>query len=185
MNVNRRTKEYKRKSKFLSLVLRHRPHIIGISLDKEEWASIDELLSGCLTKDIQISREELAEIVETNDKKRFTICTKTDRIRANQGHSIQVELNLELATPPPILYHGTSLRFKDSIMEKGLLKMNRHHVHLSQDIETAKKVGMRHGKVIILTIDTVKMLEDGHKFYRSENNVWLVDEVPTTYFVEN
>lgn len=178
-------KEYNQKSKFLSLVLRHQPHLIGISLDQEGWASIDELLSGCLTKNITITRDDLAKIVATNDKKRFTICEKSDRIRANQGHSISVELNLKEEIPPPILYHGTSVRFKNSIMEQGLLKMNRHHVHLSPDRETATKVGSRHGKVMILTIDTAKMLENEYKFYLSANNVWLVDHVPPTYFTES
>ncbi|WP_324281761.1 RNA 2'-phosphotransferase [Cyanobacterium aponinum UTEX 3221] len=175
-------KEHIKKSKILSLILRHQPEYIDIKLDEKGWVSINELLSGCEKKGIKISREEIEEIVKTNDKKRFTICKYTDKIKANQGHSINVSLNLKCANPPDILYHGTTIKFKDSIIKQGLLKMNRHHVHLSSDIETAKKVGSRHGKVMILVIDTKKMTEDGYKFYLSENNIWLVDQVPSIYF---
>ncbi len=174
-------KQNTKKSKFLSLILRHQPSVAGLELDEEGWVSIDKLLTGCASKGVNISRPELESIVSTNDKQRFTICQKTNRIRANQGHSIPIELNLTPTTPPDILYHGTATRFQDAIFDRGLLKMNRHHVHLSADKQMAKKVGQRHGKLLLLEINTGQMTEDGFEFYLSANNVWLVDRVPTCY----
>ena len=174
-------KKNNKKSRFLSLVLRHKPELINISLDEQGWASINDLLVGCKQQGVFISRRELETIVATNDKKRFTICENTNRIKANQGHSVKVDLNLTAVTPPDILFHGTATRFKDSIFAEGLLKMNRHHVHLSSNRQTAIKVGKRHGKLLLLQVNAKKMTEDGYDFYLTSNNVWLVDRVPSHY----
>lgn len=169
------------KSKFLSLVLRHKPDTIGIVLDRNGWVSVEELLAKSADYGLRLSRTELEEIVETNDKKRFAFSEDKTRIRANQGHSVEVELELEAAEPPERLFHGTVERFLGSIRTEGLKKMNRHHVHLSKDKETAEKVGDRRGEAIILTISSGDMFKDGHTFYLSENRVWLTDTVPVKY----
>lgn len=172
----------KRISKFLSYVLRHHPELINLNLDENGWANVDELITRSKRDPHEgISFEELDEIVETNDKKRFIFNEDKTRIRANQGHSIDIDLALISQKPPEFLYHGTAQNNVDSIFEKGIEKRNRKHVHLSQDIETATKVGMRHGKPIILTINTEKMFNDGIEFYLSENNVWLTDFVDIQY----
>lgn len=160
-------------SKFLSLILRHKPETIGLKLDKNGWADIDELIEK--SKDISLTRELIDEVVQKNDKRRFII--DGNRIRANQGHSIEVDLELKPLTPPDILYHGTATRFLDSIMQTGITKQSRQHVHLSQELETAISVGQRHGKVAILEVNAQEMLAKGHTFYRSENGVWLTDIV--------
>ena len=169
------------KSKFLSLVLRHKPDTIGIVLDRNGWVSVEELLAKSADYGLRLSRTELEEIVETNDKKRFAFSEDKTRIRANQGHSVEVELELEAAEPPERLFHGTVERFLGSIRTEGLKKMNRHHVHLSKDKETAEKVGDRRGEAIILTISSGDMFKDGYTFYLSENRVWLTDTVPVKY----
>ena len=174
-------KELKTKSKFMSLVLRHKPEAAGVSLDENGWCQIQDLLNGAESAGVSISSDELKEIVETNEKNRFRIDDEGLRIRANQGHSIKVELSLIETEPPRVLYHGTTIRFEESILKSGLKKMKRHHVHLSSDITTAKAVGMRHGKILILEIDSERMRNDGYKFYLSENGVWLVDQVPIQY----
>ena len=173
------------RSRFLSLVLRHRPETIGVELDEEGWVDIDALLTGCARTGNRLSRKELEEIVETNDKKRFVI--EGGRIRANQGHSVEIDLGLEPTEPPEVLYHGTVKRFLPSIQENGIVKGERQHVHLSGDSETATKVGSRRGKPIILKIDTAAMVKKGHQFFLSENGVWLTDHVPTDciYWEEN
>ncbi|MBW3524864.1 RNA 2'-phosphotransferase [Chryseobacterium sp. NKUCC03_KSP] len=172
----------KRISKFLSYVLRHHPELINLNLDENGWANVEELITRSKRDPHEgISFEELDEIVETNDKKRFIFNEDKTRIRANQGHSIDIDLALISQKPPEFLYHGTAQNNVDSILEKGIEKRNRKHVHLSQDIETATKVGMRHGKPIILTINTEKMFNDGIEFYLSENNVWLTDFVDIQY----
>jgi putative RNA 2'-phosphotransferase len=171
--------DYKKTSKFLSLVLRHKPSTIGIELDKNGWVTVSMLLKALAAHGHSITINQLEELVETNDKKRFII--DSDRIRANQGHSIDVELGLSPVAPPDMLYHGTATQFLDSILEKGLRKMKRHYVHLSSDIDTATKVGQRHGKPLILRIDARTMVENGITFYRSENGVWLVERVPKRY----
>ncbi len=174
-------KELKNKSKFLSLVLRHSPDTIGIHLDANGWAEIAELIEKCNTNHQNFDIEILKTIVETNDKKRFAFNEDNTKIRANQGHSIEIELNLKTVEPPTILYHGTINDFLTSIKEKGLQKMSRQHVHLSVDIETANKVASRRGKPIILKINAKQMHTDGFAFYCSENGVWLTNEVPIKY----
>lgn len=168
----------KRLSKQLSYVLRHKPESIGVTLDAQGWAKIDELLPKLK---YPMSRETLDRVVRENDKKRFSISLDGKRIRANQGHSIAIDLGLAPATPPDVLYHGTATRFLDAIFEQGLVKKSRQHVHLSLDTHTANKVGARHGKVFILRIDSAQMAKDGYVFFRSDNGVWLTDHVPVKY----
>ncbi|MDI9868980.1 RNA 2'-phosphotransferase [Flectobacillus roseus] len=168
-------------SKLLSKILRHQPDLIGIQLDENGWVEVSTLLQNLEKYQTQISFEQLKEVVDTNSKKRFSFNDDFSKIRANQGHSIEVDLALQTQIPPDILYHGTVEKNLDSIFEKGLSKMNRHHVHLSADTETAQKVGMRHGKPIILTIESKKMYDQGYVFYLSENQVWLTDNVPSEF----
>jgi putative RNA 2'-phosphotransferase len=170
-------------SKFLSLVLRHKPETIGISLDENGWADVTELLTQMARNGYSLTHDQLRVIVETNVKKRFAFNGDESRIRANQGHSVTVDLQYSQQLPPPFLYHGTATRFLDSIVAHGLKKMDRHHVHLSGDEQTAIAVGARHGKPVVLTIEAGKMAADGHVFYQSANSVWLVDHVPATYIV--
>lgn len=174
----------KRIGKFLSLVLRHDPQKINLELDEQGWADVKELIEKCKKHRYHFSIEDLIEIVETNDKKRYSFNEKGNKIRANQGHSIDIELGLTPIMPPEFLYHGTATRFLTSIMEKGIIKGSRQHVHLSKDKETATKVGARHGKPIILTIMSGKMYEDGVLFYQSDNGVWLTDYVDIKYISE-
>lgn len=171
----------KKTSKFLSYVLRHHPELIGLNLDENGWANVDELIIKSTNDSQGFTFEELNEIVQTNDKKRFIFNEDKTKIRANQGHSIDINLALIPQQPPEFLYHGTSQNNIGSILEKGIEKRSRQHVHLSQDKETASKVGMRNGKPIILTINTEKMFEDGIEFYLSDNDVWLTDFVDTKY----
>ncbi len=171
----------KRISKFLSLVLRHQPEVINLTLDGNGWAEVDELMEKCARHERSFTLDELIEMVETNDKKRFIFNEDKTRIRANQGHSIDIDLALKPQQPPEFLYHGTAEANLASIFENGIEKRSRQHVHLSQNKETATKVGMRHGKPVILTIETAKMHEDGIPFYLSENNVWLTDFVDARY----
>ena len=169
-------------SKFLSLILRHSPGIIHLSIDKNGWANIDELIANAdKYKKMRLTIDLIKTTVETNDKQRFIISDDGKRIRANQGHSIQIDLELESKTPPDILYHGTADRFLDSILKNGLKPMSRQHVHLSSSEETALTVGIRHGKPIVLYIMAKTMYEEGYKFYLSENKVWLVANVPIKY----
>lgn len=175
----------KKISKFISLVLRHKPEIINLNLDENGWTSVDELITKSKRDSHQgLTFEQLEEIVETNDKKRFIFNEDKTKIRANQGHSIDIDLALKPQQPPEFLYHGTAQANLDSILEKGIEKRNRQHVHLSLDKETATKVGMRHGKPIILTIKTAEMSEDGILFYLSENGVWLTDFVEAKYILQ-
>lgn len=170
-------------SKFLSLVLRHKPETIGLALDENGWADVSELLEKFNSSGTAITFDELKVIVDENTKKRFAFNDDFSKIRANQGHSIEVDLKLQAQTPPAILYHGTAVQNLESIKEKGLLKGERQHVHLSDNIATATQVGSRHGKPVVLEIDTAAMLADGHVFYLAENNVWLTDFVPAKYIV--
>lgn len=166
-------------SKFLSKHLRHQPEALGLTLAESGWVEIDALLAACTTHGFPITREQLDEVVRTSDKKRFSI--DGTRIRANQGHSTAVDLQLEPIEPPPLLYHGTVDRFLTQILAFGLLKMKRHHVHLSADVDTAIKVGQRRGKPILLVIDSAMMHARGHLFYISVNGVWLTDHVPPEF----
>ena len=172
-------------SKFLSLVLRHKPETIQIQLDDNGWVSVRELIEKLNNNGKAINLEILKYVVETNSKKRFAFNDNKTKIRASQGHSLQIDLKYKPINPPDKLYHGTSERFLNSILKSGIEKRNRQHVHLSSDIETALKVGQRHGKPVILKIQTAKMHMDGHKFYLSENNVWLTDYVPVEYIKIN
>ncbi|MBP2617257.1 RNA 2'-phosphotransferase [Chryseobacterium jejuense] len=173
--------ETKRISKFLSLILRHQPETIGLKLDENGWADVEELRTKSAKKRVYFSLEELDEVVETNNKKRFAFNEDKTRIRASQGHSINIDLALEEIQPPDFLYHGTAEANISSIMAKGIEKRSRQHVHLSADKETATKVGMRHGKPIILTIRTGIMYEEGIAFYQSANGVWLTEFVDPKY----
>lgn len=165
------------KSKFLSLVLRHEPQRIGLALDANGWANVNELLSKA-----NLDFSTLEQIVLTNDKKRYAFNEDKTKIRASQGHSIQtIDLQLEPKTPPDFLYHGTARWQLSSILKHGLLKCNRQYVHLSLDIETARKVGQRHGIPIILVINCKSMILNNHKFFLSDNNVWLTEHVPPKY----
>ena len=173
----------KKTSKFLSYVLRHHPELIGLHLDENGWANVAELIEKSTNDSQGFTFEELDEIVQTNDKKRFIFNDDKSKIRANQGHSIAIDLALKPQQPPEFLFHGTAQANVNSILEKGIEKRNRQHVHLSQDKETATKVGMRHGKPVILTIKTKEMFADGIQFYLSENNVWLTDFVDAKYIL--
>lgn len=163
-------------SKYLSFILRHKPEEIGAVLDENGWLSIDELIEK--TTSYSLTPELISEVVVTNDKQRFAISKDGLYIKANQGHSVNVDLDLEPSTPPPYLYHGTAERNLGKIMSDGLRKMDRHHVHLSESVDTALKVGVRYGKPVILEIDTGKVVQYGLKFFVTDNNVWLVDRVP-------
>jgi putative RNA 2'-phosphotransferase len=165
-------------SKFLSLILRHKPEEIGLQLDENGWAVISEIVE---KSNGRITDNLLRQAVTTNEKQRFAISDDGQRIRANQGHSVKVELNLKEVTPHDVLFHGTATRFLKAILTNGLQKMDRNHVHLSGTLETASKVGQRHGKLAILIIDAAGMHRDGYPFYLSKNGVWLVDAVPTMY----
>lgn len=168
-------------SKFLSRYLRHKPAEIGIKLGAGGWVAVDELLTACANYKFPITLAELKEVVATNDKKRFSFDATLTLIRANQGHSIEVDLQLEPAIPPNVLYHGTGSKSVDAIIQTGIAKMSRHHVHLSSDFKTAKMVGARHGKPVILRVDTGAMYTAGYIFYCADNGVWLVDYVPPEY----
>lgn len=168
-------------SKYLSKHLRHEPERIGLKLSPGGWVSVDELLTACKNHSFPINSVELKEVVANNDKKRFSFDATGTLIRANQGHSVEVDLQLEAVVPPDVLYHGTGHGAVEAILREGLRKMSRHHVHLSTDVTTAKKVGMRHGRPVIFTVDAAAMHEEGYTFYCSENGVWLVDNVPPKY----
>jgi putative RNA 2'-phosphotransferase len=170
-----------RTSKFLSRVLRHAPEDLGLTLEPGGWVLVADLLAGAARAGMRITPGVLAELVRTSDKQRFAFDETGTRIRANQGHSVEVDLQLSPAEPPPELYHGTAERNRDAILRDGLVKMSRHHVHLSRDAETANRVGSRHGKPVVFVIDGAKMRADGHTFFVSANGVWLVEHVPPQY----
>lgn len=178
-------KQLKGTSKFISLVLRHKPEEIGLALDENGWANVTELIERMGKRGHKFDFTTLKEIVDTNEKKRFSFNEDFTKIRANQGHTIEVDVELKATTPPAVLYHGTAAKSVDSIMQSGLNKMQRLHVHLSADYETAVKVGQRHGKPVVLTVDATAMQAEGHTFYLSENNVWLVAEVPVKYLTKS
>ncbi|HSI83847.1 MAG: RNA 2'-phosphotransferase [Candidatus Methylacidiphilales bacterium] len=176
--------KYTKTSRFMSSVLRHNPDSVGIRLDANGWVKVEILLEALHRKGHNLSEKDLAELVRTNDKQRFAFSEDGERIRASQGHSVPIELGLQPQTPPDTLYHGTIAKFWDGIMQHGLLKMKRTHVHLSPDIATAEKVGARHGKPLILSVATGRMHQEGHLFYHSENGVWLVHTVPPQYLTQ-
>jgi len=168
-------------SKYLSKHLRHAPEQIGLTLAIGGWVNVDDLLSACAAHQFPITRTELEAVVATSDKQRFAFDETRTRIRANQGHSVDVDLELQPQIPPDVLYHGTGEQSVPAILQSGLLKLSRHHVHLSKDVETARKVGMRHGRPVIFAIAATAMQQAGLTFYCSDNGVWLVDEVPPQY----
>lgn len=171
----------KKRSKYLSLVLRHQPEAIGLQLDANGWADVDDLMARMNAKGQTISRELLNEIVTSNDKQRFAFSEDGKQIRANQGHSITVDLALESIQPPETLYHGTATRFEDAIRSDGLVAMSRQHVHLSAELKTAVAVGQRHGKPYVLVIRSTAMAEAGYSFYQADNGVWLTKQVPVEF----
>jgi len=173
-------KNHNKISKFLSYVLRHKPDSIGLQLDPYGWLLIDDIIANS-KKDIVLSKEVVEETVLDNKKKRFTISDDGEYIRANQGHSIKVDLQLIPKEPPVILYHGTATRFLDSILKEGLKAGQRQHVHLSSDIETAKEVGSRYGRPVILSIDSKKMHQDDYQFFISDNHIWLTKHIPPEF----
>lgn len=167
-------------SKYISLILRHKPEEIGITLDEHGWANVEELIQG-ISKTNQFNMGMLEEIVATDNKQRYSFNEDHTLIRANQGHSIPVDVELEECVPPEILYHGTGEKFVGSIDAQGLIPKSRLYVHLSQERETAVKVGQRHGKPVIYRVQSGDMQQDGFKFYKSVNGVWLTKEVPVKY----
>ena len=167
-------------SKFIALVLRHKPEEIGISLDEHGWANVDELIAG-IAKTQPFDMAMLEEIVSSDDKQRYSFNEDKTLIRANQGHSITVDVELEKKIPPEILYHGTGEKYVESIERQGLIPKSRLYVHLSADYETAVKVGSRHGKPVVYTVAAGEMQKDGYVFYQSVNGVWLTKNVPVEY----
>ena len=174
-------KETIRTSKFLSLVLRHEPERVGLKLGEAGWVSVDELLLAVNRTGLALALEDLKHIVATSDKKRFAFSYDGRRIRASQGHSVEVDLQYLPQMPPEILYHGTATRFLDGIRKDGLQKMERHDVHLSAETKVTIQVGGRHGKPVLLTIRAGEMHRAGHMFRCSANGVWLVDHVPPQF----
>jgi putative RNA 2'-phosphotransferase len=170
-------------SKFLSFILRHKPESIGVIVDPQGWTSVDELINRSSTAGTTFSREDLIHVVNTSEKKRFSLSENGLFIRAAQGHSIPIDLHLVPQKPPPILYHGTATRFMESILLEGLKPQARRQVHLSADEATALQVGQRYGKPVILTIEAIRMHSDGFKFFLADNDVWLTDQVPRDYLV--
>ncbi len=179
MNPN----QAKRTSKFLSLVLRHQPQTIGIKLDSSGWVSVDELLAAINRhpNNIKLDRKSLEQVVSDNDKQRFEFSEDCSSIRARQGHSVNVDLGYPPATPPETLLHGTPRKFVAPILETGLKKMNRHHVHLHTDLKTATAVGARRGDSVLLTVRSGEMHRAGFIFFVTENGVWLTDHVPPEF----
>ena len=170
----------KNTSKFISLILRHKPEAIGITLDEHGWANVDELIEG-INKSRHIDMDMLEEIVATDDKQRYSFSEDKTLIRANQGHSIPVDVELEEVVPLEYLYHGTAEKYVTSIENQGLLPQSRLYVHISGDIDTARKVGQRHGKPVIYKIHSGQMVQEGYTFYLSVNKVWLTKHVPVEY----
>lgn len=179
--VNFMEKSDKNISKRLSKVLRHAPEAMGLTLGDGGWANVADVLAGFERQGRQVSRDDLQRVVDTNDKKRFTLSDDRNRIRAAQGHSVTVDLGLVPVTPPTVLYHGTAVANLENIRAEGLMPQSRQHVHLSQDRETATRVGMRHGKPHILNLDCFKMHAEGYEFFQSDNGVWLTAFVPPEF----
>jgi len=165
----------------MSLALRHKPDALDLQLDHQGWSTVDALIKGFQNKGINLTIEQLQKVVADNNKKRFTFNEDGTLIRANQGHSINIDLGFEPTTPPSTLFHGTATRFLDSIKSTGLEKRSRQHVHLSADKDTASQVGKRHGKLVILVVRSAEMHEKGFEFYISKNGVWLTDHIPPEF----
>lgn len=176
-------KETIKTSKFLSLVLRHEPAQVGLKLGDAGWVNVDELLQAVNRHGVSLTLDQLKHIVATSDKKRFAFSDDGLRIRASQGHSVEIDLQYPPQTPPEILYHGTAVRFLDSIRQNGLQKMERHDVHLSAETKLTLQVGGRHGKPALLTIRAGDMHRAGFVFRCSANGVWLVDHMPPQFIV--
>lgn len=168
-------------SKFLSLLLRHDPAEIGLALSADGWARVSDLIELSRGRRVEFNRELLAEVVRSNDKQRFELSADGEYVRARQGHSIEIDLGFQSLAPPDVLYHGTALRFLESIFASGLQKQSRQHVHLSRDPETAMKVGQRHGSPVVLRVDARRLHAVGGEFFLSSNGVWLTDAVPARY----
>ena len=174
-------KETTRRSKLLSLVLRHEPARIGIVLDEQGWADVPTLLAQLTKHQQPMTLPELEYIVETNAKQRFRFNDDRSQIRASQGHSVEVALGYTPVVPPEVLYYGTAVQHQAAILRDGLQKMARHHVHLSADVATARTVGMRHGRLVLFEVAAGAMHRAGHPFYQADNGVWLADKVPSTH----
>jgi len=170
-------------SKKLSYVLRHKPEAINITLDAQGWVEVKTLLEAFNKHFFPLTQEALEEVVANNNKKRFAFSEDKQKIRASQGHSIPIELGYKPQSPPEFLYHGTASHFLKSIQKEGLVKQNRHHVHLSKDEETAHNVGTRHGVPVILKVKAKVMETEGFEFFVSENGVWLTEQIPTKYLL--
>ncbi len=168
-------------SKFLSLVLRHRPETIGLALDANGWAGVDDLLARAAEFGQPLTRDILTEIVATNEKQRFTFSADGLRVRANQGHSLAVDLELPAVPPPEFLYHGTARSSLESILREGLVPGRRQHVHLAYAADSARKVGARHGTPVVLRVRALELSDAGHTFRVSVNGVWLTDRVPPEF----
>ena len=171
----------KKLGKYISLILRHHPEAAGITLDEHGWADVEELIAGICQTGRMIDRDVLDRIVAENNKQRYSYNADGTKIRANQGHSIPVDVELKEAVPPEALYHGTAKRFLEKILSEGLKPMSRLYVHLSPDVETAVRVGKRHGDPIVLLVESGKMYRDGCAFFLSENGVWLTKAVMPEY----
>ena len=175
-------KQLESTSRFISLILRHKPEVIGIALDEHGWADVQDMITGINDSGKHtIDMEMLEEIVRTDEKERYSFNEDRTLIRANQGHSIPVDVELKEKTPPEILWHGTGEKYVSSIEKQGLIPKSRLYVHLSSDVDTAQNVGKRHGNPVIYEIDCRKMAEDGYRFFLSANHVWLTKEVPARY----
>jgi len=168
-------------SKYLSRHLRHRPERLGLTLEPGGWVRVSDLLDACAAQGFALSAEGLREVVARNDKRRLSYDDTGVRIRANQGHSVDVDLELVATAPPELLFHGTGAGNVEAIMRGGLQRRRRHHVHLSADRETARRVGARHGRPVVFDVAAGRMHVDGHPFFVSDNGVWLTDEVPPAY----
>ena len=171
-------------SRFIALILRHKPEAVGITLDEQGWASVSELLSGINASGNEIDMQMLEEIVAEDEKQRYSFNADKTKIRANQGHSVNVDVELKKAEPPEILFHGTGEKFVSSIKSEGLKPKSRLYVHLSKDRGTAVKVGSRHGKPVVFEVNSGEMSRNGFEFFLSENGVWLTKIVPAEYLRE-
>ena len=167
-------------SRFISLILRHKPEAADVTLDEHGWADVEKLIAG-ISRTRQLDMATLERIVADDEKQRYSFNEDKTKIRANQGHSVPVDVELEIVPPPEFLYHGTGEKYVESIDREGLVPKSRLYVHLSKDEDTAKKVGQRHGKPVVYTVLSGALYRDGITFYRSSNGVWLVKSVPVGY----